>query len=146
MSKMKEKFSKAWEKIKSVKHIEIIVAVLAVAVMLLVYFGTSCGSSEKSGIEPSGGEYDYYASTVKELERKLSEIEGVGDVSVLVNWSEISSETGSTVEGKFVKPEGVIIICEGGNNISVKVKLISSVASYFGIDENKITVLAKTNK
>lgn len=140
MSKLKDKFKNIFAKIKSIKHIEIIIAVIAIVIMLVIYFGTSCSPDEKTSIEPLPGEYDYYTETVRELETKLSQIDGVGDVSVLVNWSQEAEETSNGLP----KPEGVIIICEGGNNISVKLKLISSVASYFGISENKINVLAKS--
>lgn len=135
------------EKLRSVKHIEIIIAVVAIAVMLVIYFGTSSSCScdgNKQGITTGDGEYDYYTSVVAELERKLSQIEGVGEVSVLVNWTD-GAASAEGDDAVHAKPEGVIIICEGGNDISVKLKLISSVASYFGISENKINVLAKTN-
>ena len=59
---------------------------------------------------------------------------------MLVYWPE---HEGNEVSGST--PEGVIIICDGGNNIAVKMKLISAVAAYFGISENKINVLAKSN-
>ena len=138
MGRIKDKAAGIFAKIKSIKHIDVIIAVLAVVIMLFIYFGTSCSSDKKTGISQTGGEYDYYTETVRQLETKLSRIEGVGDVYVLVNWSTDGAE-----EGEFPKPEGVIIICDGGNDIAVKLKLISSVASYFGIDENKINVLAK---
>ncbi|HIV64047.1 MAG TPA: hypothetical protein H9693_04740 [Firmicutes bacterium] len=141
MGKIKDKLAAAFERVRSVRHIEIIIAVIAVTIMLFIYFGTSCSSSSDSGIQSGSGEYDYCESVVAELERKLSEIDGVGEVSVLVNWTDSVSADGS--ESSFPKPEGVIIICDGGNDISVKLKLISSVASYFGISENKINVLAK---
>lgn len=143
MSKIKDKISKAVAKIKSIKHIEIAIAVIAVVIMLLIYFGTSCSPKEKTGIEQSKSEYDYCTDTVRQLEAKLAQIEGVGEVSVLVNWT-TDTEVTNTDTVSFPKPEGVIIICEGGNNLSVKLKLISSVASYFGISENKINVLAKS--
>lgn len=139
-NKVKEKFSALAAKIKKLKHVEILVALTAVALMLLIYFGSSCSSSENASINGGNGEYDYYADVVKELEYKLSQIEGVGEVSVLVYWPEYE---GDEVSGST--PEGVIIICDGGNNIAVKMKLISAVAAYFGISENKINVLAKSN-
>ena len=110
--------------------------------MLLVYFTNSCGNNENSGISTDEGEYDYCTRVVEELETKLSEIEDVGEVSVLISWT----STADSTENAYPKPEGVIIICDGGDNISVKVRLISSVASYFGIAENKINVLTKSNK
>ena len=139
-NKVKEKFSALAAKIKKLKHVEILVALTAVALMLLIYFGSSCSWSENASINGGNGEYDYYADVVKELEYKLSQIEGVGEVSVLVYWPE---HEGDEVSGST--PEGVIIICDGGNNIAVKMKLISAVAAYFGISENKINVLAKSN-
>lgn len=145
MAKTSGKIKKTFDKIKSIKHIEIIIAVIAIVVMLIIYFAsaTSCSDSQKSGIQTNDGEYDYCTRVVNELESKLSLIEGVGEVSVLVNWSEIPTSAGE--DTVYTKPEGVIIICDGGSNISVKLKLISSVASYFGISENKINVLTKNN-
>lgn len=139
-NKIKEKFSALAAKLKKLKHVEILVALTAVALMLLIYFGSSCSSSENASINGADGEYDYYTDVVNELEYKLSQIEGVGEVSVLVYWPERDDEA---VSG--YSPEGVIIICDGGNDIAVKMKLISAVAAYFGISENKINVLAKSN-
>ncbi|MBR6788325.1 MAG: hypothetical protein IKM44_00765 [Clostridia bacterium] len=141
MSKIKDKISALREKIKNIRHIEIILAVVAVLIMLLIYFSNSCKITENSGISTSGNEYDYCTRVVDELENKLSEIQGVGDVSVLISWS-YESDTAESIP----KAEGVIIICDGGNNISVKMKLISSVSAYFGISENKINVLTKITK
>ncbi len=143
MSKTGDKIKRMWEKLKSVRHIEIIIAVIAVAIMLFVYFGSSasCSAVSETGINGAADEYDYCTKVTGELESKLSEIEGVGDATVLVNW-----ESGVTDDDTgFPKAEGVIIICDGGNDISVKLKLISSVAAYFGIDEDSINVLAKGN-
>ena len=53
-------------------------------------------------------------------------------------------ETSDGEDASFV-PEGVIIVCDGGNDIAVKMRLISSVAAYLGISENKINVLARSN-
>ena len=120
------------------KHAGLIAAALAVGAMLLIYFGKSCFSSENAGINGGGGEYDYCAGVVEELESKLSQTEGVGEVSVLIYWSETAGGDESVYS-----PEGVIIICDGGNDIAVKMKLISSVAAYLGISENKINILAR---
>ena len=137
-NKIKEKFSAFGAKLKKLRHVEILAALTAVALMLLIYFGSSCSSSENAGINGGNGEYDYYTDVVAELEHKLSQIDGVGDVSVLVYWPERDEE-----DAAGYIPEGVIIICDGGDDIAVKMKLINAVAAYFGISENKINVLAK---
>ena len=157
-------FKKIGTKIKSIKHIEIIIALTAIMIMLLIYFSNSCGSDKKTVIQGNTSEYDYCSSTIIELESKLSKIDGVGEVSVLINWTTSteyvpaysgtnSGNSSIVTEGDNVYivkevyplPEGVIIICDGGNNLMVKMKLISAVASYFGIEEYKINVLGKSN-
>ena len=147
---MSDKAKKIWDKIRGIRHIEIIIAVIAVIVMLFVYFGSSssCSADEETGITGDGTEYDYCTRVVNELEQKLSQIAGVGETTVLVSWKSSTmpdTDDRGDAENVYPEPEGVIIICEGGNDIAVKLKLISSVAAYFGIDENKINVLAKGN-
>ena len=137
--KIKNKAAAAAGKLKGMKHVALAVAVVAIAVMLLIYFSSSCFSSENAGINGDGGEYDYCAGVVKELETKLSGTEGVGEASVMIYWKETVNDDGEVTH----TPEGVIIICDGGNDIAVKMQLIMSVAAYLGIDENKINVLAK---
>lgn len=138
--KIRNKASALVAGLKKSRRLEIAVAVLAVGVILLIYFGTSCFSSENAGINGEDGEYDYCARVVSELENKLSQSEGAGEVSVMIYWK----ETSDGEDASFV-PEGVIIVCDGGNDIAVKMRLISSVAAYLGISENKINVLARSN-
>ena len=57
----------------------------------------------------------------------------------MIYWKDVVTEDGETVR----EPEGVIIVCDGGNDIAVKMRLIMSVAAYLGIDEDKVNVLAK---
>lgn len=144
---MMDRLKKIFNHIKGIRHIEIVIAIIAVLIMLFVYFSSnSCSaSSEKTGISGSDSEYDYCAEVVRELETKLSEVDGVGEVVVLVSWKDSMGEDNGIQNSNFPIPEGVIIICDGGNNIAVKLKLIESVAAYFGISENKISVLAKNN-
>ena len=138
LNKIRSKASEIFSGAKKIGHIEIIIAAVAIGIILLVYFGSSCSSSENASINSGTGEYDYCAGVVDELEAKLSQSEGVGDVSVLIYWK--------TADGDALYvPEGVIIICDGGNDIAVKMRLISSVAAYLGISEDKINVLAKSN-
>ena len=139
-NEIKSKAVETFNKLKKVGHVELIIAIVAIGLILLVYFGSSCSSSQNASINSESGEYDYCAGVVKELETKLSQSEGAGEVSVLIYWKE-------TAEGddNLYVPEGVIIICDGGKDIAVKMRLISSVAAYLGISENKINVLAKSN-
>lgn len=154
-------------KIKSVKHLDIIIAAVVVIIMLIIYFSTFLSSPDTKGdnkTDTPTTNSDYCAQTVLQLETKLSQVSGVGNVSVLVNW-EYSEElvpaystnsSGSTtvvttggqiyiLKTIYPTPKGVIIICDGASNITIKMNLISAVSSYFGIPENTITVLARSN-
>ena len=154
-------------KIKSIKHIDMIIAGVAVVIMLIIYFTTFIKPDEKpSGDTSAGsdGRLDYCSAVVRELESNLSQMSGAGKVLVLINWESSVEQipahsTGSsgstsviTVGGQiyvlktvYPKPVGIIIICDGANNISIKMNLISAVSSYFSISENTIIVLARAN-
>ena len=155
------------DKIKSIKRLDLIIAGVAVAVMLIIYFTTFIApSGEDVKTLPAGDvKTDYCNAVVFELENKLSQVSGAGNVVVLINWESSveqvpAASTGSTgsssvitvggqvyvLKSVYPKPIGVIIICDGANNISIKMSLISAVSSYFGIPENTITVLARLNQ
>ncbi|MFA6866152.1 MAG: hypothetical protein WCR54_01415 [Clostridia bacterium] len=106
-------------KIKGIKHIEIIIGVIAIAIMLLIFSGnsslfnssntanTNSSKSTNENVSTSGNEGNYL-STEKELALVLSKIEGVGEVEVMINYEStsekitaktISNNTTNTVSG-----------------------------------------------
>ena len=87
-----------FKKLKSIKNIEIVIAVLIISVMFLIYFGTSNkenASSNKSSSAITNIQYTSASQYAKELEAKLektlSQIQGAGAVSVVITL-ESSSE------------------------------------------------------
>ena len=56
-------------KLKSIKHIEVILAVLAVGVMLVIYFTTFAGGKEEK-TQTTDGKADYCAAMQVELRRQ----------------------------------------------------------------------------
>lgn len=93
-----------WNKIRGIKHIEIIIGVLIIAIMLIAYSGIStlAGSKKQvntTTINKNVSSYDYTA-TEKRLEEVLSKIEGVGEVKVMINYNgsgeKITAKTVST--------------------------------------------------
>lgn len=78
-----EKFT-FFQKLKSVKHIEIIVAVILGAIILLVYFSTfSTKSSENIAYEATSSS-EYAAMLEKKLASVIGQINGAGNVSVMI--------------------------------------------------------------
>ena len=77
--------SKLFQKIKTIKHIEIIVIVIFAAVLLLIIFGFSSGGSQG----PSASSTllsDYQRNLERQLADVLSKIEGAGKVEVMITF------------------------------------------------------------
>ena len=117
-----------------------------VALILLIFMSDILsGTNKESEItnEPAFEEYE------RRLERKLagavSEIDGVGELTVIVTLDSLSetiyAERGSGVRTVITpKVRGVAIICEGGGDIVVKQKIVELVSRVLGIGTNKISV------
>ncbi|MDR2201801.1 MAG: hypothetical protein LBP26_03435 [Clostridiales bacterium] len=160
------KIKTAVKKIKGVKNIEIIVAVIAVVVMLAIYFAGKAGSAKKP--QAAGAEFseNYCAKIERELTAALSSLKGAGRVGVMINWEsgvesviayitntsggssastpQIIQNNGSTrpivLKEIYPKALGVIIICEGGDNVATKLDIISAVSTLLDITPDKISV------
>lgn len=76
---------KIFEKIRSVKHIEVIVAIICCVVLVLVYFGGSeLSSNKKNNVITTTSESD---KLLGDMEKILGSIKGVGKVNILINYS-----------------------------------------------------------
>lgn len=142
-----EKINKSdlFKKIKSVKHIEIIVAVILVAIMLLIYASTLTGSKNTFSDDTN--------NTVKleveeRMEQILEKIDGAGRVSVMIYYenSEESVKTTSLFNNNNQKVEttnkikGVIIVSEGADNIKVRLALLDAVRTLLEIEADKVKI------
>ena len=112
------------KKLKSIKNIEIIIAVLIICVMLLIYFSSIGGG--KSSSNPSTVndiKYTDAETYVKDLETRigstLSKIDGAGEVSVVITLSSssefiIAKDVEQTTHTEIVTENGVTTSCENG--------------------------------
>lgn len=132
--KVTEKAKGVFKNLKKVKHIEIIIAVVAVAVMLLIYFMSFAGGAadKKTDVATNG------ISVTAELEEKiadiLSSITGAGKVKVLITFSstveKVYYTTESTTTNKTTNGSGsttemetsTSTVVKDGNNEPVVVK------------------------
>jgi len=81
-------FSGVLNKIKGIKHIEVLIAIIFIAIILLIYF--SSGSSiNKVAEEKNNEKFSSVMTYSKEMENKienvLSKIKDAGEVSVMIN-------------------------------------------------------------
>lgn len=154
--------------LKTKKHLEIIIAVIAVAVMLIIYFSARANDAKTSNSDAPTVSADYCGKTERELVSALEAMKGVGKVKVVVNWESsvekiiayATSNSGNNVtttptviqiqgasspiilKEVYPKALGVIIICQGGNNIAVKLDIMNAVSVLLDIPQNKINVYA----
>lgn len=94
MNKIKELL----QRIKSVKHIEIIVGVIIIAVLLIIYFNVNDEATKNSTeSQTSTTQKGLTYGLEEKLSSILSEIEGAGEVKVMITYAATSEQvTAST--------------------------------------------------
>ena len=115
---------KTAEYLKAHKKILIIALMLAmlIAVAFLLY-----GSKNK--VSTTVASDAVRSATETKLMRILSEIDGVGQAEVMI------TENGDKVEG-------VVIVCEGANNIMTRNDVINAVTTALKVEKNNIAIYA----
>lgn len=142
-------FKEFKEILKSEKSIKIILISGAV-IILFITFGSLGADSTKRNNDSLLFSYEsqaeYEALLEKRLVEILSHIEGIGSLNVMVTLessekNEYLKSTDSPVFTETPKIRGVIVVCDGGNNIIVQEKVISAVSGVFGISSTRISVI-----
>lgn len=86
---LNDKLRTFWKKLKGIKHIEIIIGVIIIAIMLVAYSGFVNTSKTTKGKEKvvttSANEFDY-SYTEQRLAKVLQDIDGVGQVQVMITY------------------------------------------------------------
>lgn len=112
---------KAIEFIKANKSLAVIILlVIALIVIVAVFYDGGDGDEGEGGAK---------SSTEIKLESILSDIDGVGESSVLVTEGDDGIE-------------GVVIVCSGADNIMTRNNIINAVATALNIQKNIIAVYA----
>lgn len=158
--------SRLVQKIKSKKHIEIIIAVIAVAIMLVLYFSVKTG--DKSETATAAGVDTYCEKMETQLADVIGSISGAGKTKIIVNWESsteaqiayVTQTSGSNITSTpqlitsqgssgpviikeiYPKAKGVIVVCEGGGNVKIKLDIITAVSTLLDITSDKINVYA----
>ena len=116
-------------KLRGVKNIQIIVAILIIAVALIIYSNVIGKTKSSSSVSAN-------SSVMTEEETRLasvlSEIEGAGQVSAMI-----------TKSGEEVV--GVIVIASGAKDITVRLRLVDATATALGVNKNIVSVYSKSS-
>lgn len=168
------------QKLKNIKHIEIIIIAIFFVVLAIIFFSNK--GEKKSEIVVS--EYlsveQYRQQLEDKLENVLSKIDGAGNVSVMITLnggisyeyateseevttsSSLSNGTNSkttvtekvvivSINGKStplvvkeIYPEvlGVVVVCSGGGNVSVRLNVLSAVQTLLKVSDSNVEILA----
>lgn len=191
MSKLADwlKKSKLIAKIKSIKHIRIILAVVLMVMVFILWFvrfdfntkeTTTANSVNTNNIA------NYAAELESRLSKTLSQIEGAGSVDVMITLdgssqlilaydteSRTNSTDNTTSSGTSTKSnntttnstpiiitkngqseplilseimpniKGVVVVCEGANNIRVKLNILQAVQALLGVSSGQIEIFVK---
>lgn len=146
MSEKKVKF-KWLEKLKNVKHIEFIIMGIFLVVLLLIYFSTpkSKSYSSSSSNEESQLTITKYVDKLEtDLENTISQIKGVGNVSVLItlDMSNANIEDDVIKTSTFPQIKGIVVVASGVDNTSVKMNVLRAVEAVVDISTGSVEILS----
>ena len=133
--------------IKSDKSVKIILAAGTALMLLIAFGGFFSGSTKSEETGYSRAELaEYEARLEKRLSDILSEIKGIGKTEVMITLdgaeqTEYGKSKDMLISVKAPQVRGVIVVCDGGDNIAVKEKVINAVSGVFGISTTRISVI-----
>ncbi|MBP3431743.1 MAG: hypothetical protein J6K39_02695 [Clostridia bacterium] len=118
------KLKSFWEKLKSIKHIQIVLPLVIALVLCVIYFSFVGGAEDDNSQQNSTEEFSSTVEYVDILENKLcsvlSKISGVGETNVIITLESgfsyeyaTDSETKTTVSGgneTTIKTETLILV------------------------------------
>lgn len=152
------------ERIKKLKHKEIIIAVIAVVIMLVIYFSSFSFSGSSVNEETSGSlTSDYCRNMETQVTDAVVKMSGDKSAKVIVNWetsveaviaystsgSQNSSSSSPTIvqNGKpvvlkeiYPKPLGIVVVFAGGDNVKLRLDIIGMVSTLMDISPEKVAV------
>ena len=147
MSEKNKVHFKWLEKIKNVKHIEIIVIAIFLVVLLLIYFSTPRSKSGSNTTIKENTELTitrYVDNLETDLENTISKIRGVSNVNVLItlNLDNASIENDVIKTSEFPKIKGIVIVASGVDNTAVKMNVLRAVEAVVDISSGSVEILS----
>ena len=121
----------------------VIYIILAVGILMLV-----CANSAKHS-EPyfdTSAEIKESSSVKEETERILSEIDGVGEVSVMISFSGSNPDEVFNTSAEEKRIESVLVVADGGEIPSVREKIVRALKVALGVDAHKIEVFERKER
>lgn len=150
---MKEEIKALLEK-KRWKGKDLMIAIVIIGVLIAVLF---IPTGERKGndfaeIQTSVGEassadtsLEYEEELEVRLEAILSQMEGVGEVEVMITLKPSTKTQDKSftyaAQKSYPEVEGVFVVSQGGDDSSVKLAITEAIQALFGIDVHKIKIV-----
>mgnify|MGYP003297434133 FL=1 len=150
---MKEEIKALLEKKKwTGKDLMIVIVIIGVLIaVLFIPTGERKGDSlmdietpitETASIDTS---LEYEEELELRLEEILSQMEGVGEVEVMITLKPSAKTQDKsftyTAQNAYPEVEGVFVVSQGGDDSSVKLAITEAIQALFGIDVHKIKIV-----
>lgn len=115
------------KKLKGIKNLQIISVVFIIAVALIIY-STVMTAKNKNDVKTSANAV--MTSEEQRLSSILSNIDGAGRVETMITQQ----------DGKIV---GVLVIAEGADSITVRLRLMDATVTALGVDKSLVNVYSR---
>ena len=116
-----------FKKLKGIKNLQIIVVIFIIAVGLIIY-STVMTRTDTKTVESTAS--SVMTADEQRLSAMLSNIVGAGKVDAMI----------TTDSGKIT---GVLIVADGADNITVRLRLIDATATALGVSKNIVNVFCR---
>ncbi len=150
---MKEEIKALLEKKKWTGK-DLMIVIIIIGVLIVVLFIPTGAKKENNfaEIQESAREESFTDTSLEyeeelelRLEEILSQMEGVGEVEVMITLKSTSkTQSGSftyTAQKSYPEVEGVFVVSQGGDDSSVKLAITEAIQALFGIDVHKIKIV-----
>lgn len=122
------------------------VALIVGAALILFLSLGGLGRGEAEAARPYEDRSAYEAELERRLTDILSEIEGIGKLSVMVTLdtseqTEYGKNEDMLLSVKMPQVRGVIVVCGGGDSVVVREKVIRAVTSVFAVSSTRVSVI-----
>ena len=112
-----------FQKLKNIKHIEIVIAVIFAVIILLIYL-SSVGSTKSTSTTNGQTELEIRLCGI------LEDLEGVGKVSVMINYLDEKQTMA-----------GVVVVASGASDVAVRLQILRAVETVLNLPTTNIEIL-----
>lgn len=136
------------ELLRNEKSLKIILIAGLFLIIIIAFSGFSTGKTEKKDkmFFDYNRQSEYEQALEKKLSSVLSEINGIGNIDIMITLDTSEENRFDDKEDELVcvrtpSVRGVIVVCDGGDNIIIREKVISAVSAAFGISTTRVSVI-----